>query len=82
MSEVIPDFLTIKEFACLIRVHVNTVRRSIKSGRISAFRIGIGGKSAFRIPSSEINRISVVDLQKIVFKLMDERAAKELKEKL
>jgi len=68
-----PDFLTIKEFALMIRVHPNTVRRSIQKGRISAFRIGEGAHSGFRIPRAEVNRLSVVDLEKIVKKLIDER---------
>ncbi len=60
------DFLTIKEFAILIRVHPNTVRRAIKRGRINAFRIGEGDQSPFRIPRAEINRISLLDLEKII----------------
>lgn len=73
MTEEKPDFLTIKEFALMIRVHPNTVRRSISKGRISAFRIGEGDRSGFRIARSEANRLSVVDLEKIVRRLVEEK---------
>jgi len=73
MTQEPPDFMTIKEFAVLIRVHPNTVRRSIRKGRISAFRIGEGDRSGFRIARSEANRLSVVDLEKIVKRLMQEK---------
>jgi len=69
----VPDFLTIKEFARLIRVHPNTVRRGILRGRISAFRIGESDRSGFRIARSELNRLAVVDLEKIVNRIIDER---------
>lgn len=73
MTNELPDFLTIKEFALLIRVHPNTVRRAIRKGRISAFRIGEGSHSGFRIARAEINRLSFIDLEKIVSRLVDER---------
>jgi len=73
MTEELPDFMTIKEFAVLIRVHPNTVRRSIRKGRINAFRIGEGEKSGFRIARSEVNRLSVIDLEKIVKRLIEEK---------
>jgi excisionase family DNA binding protein len=60
------EFLSVKEFAKLIGVHPNTVRNSIKSGRISAFKVGNGDRSDYRIPRSEINRMACVDLKKII----------------
>ena len=67
------DFLSIKEFAQKLGVHPNTIRRAIKSGRISAFRIGSGEKSIYRISSNEINRLSLIDLEKIIGKMIEER---------
>lgn len=60
----IKDFFTIKEFAAKLRIHPNSVRRSIKSGKIMAFSFGTDKKRTFRIPSSEIERIISSDLKR------------------
>ena len=70
MSEI--DFLSIKEMAVLIRVHVNTIRRAIKIGKISAFRVG-GPHSAYRIPRTEINRLSFEELESVINSLIDKK---------
>jgi len=70
-------YLTILEFAHEISAHPNTVRKMIKSGRISAFKLDGGRKSAYRIARSEITRMAVVDLEKIVNDMVEKR----LKEK-
>ncbi len=57
------DFLSIDEFAALLKIHPNTVRNGIKYGRINAFRVGKGKRSMFRIPKSEIHRMAVFDLK-------------------
>lgn len=65
------EFYSVKEFASKIGVHYNTVIRSIKHGRLNAFRIGFGKKAAFRIPISEIQRIAFCDLEKMVSKIIE-----------
>lgn len=65
------EFLSAKEFASLIRVHYNTVVRAIKKGRINAFRVGEGKKSSYRIPRSEIQRIALMDMEKLINQLID-----------
>ena len=60
------DFYSIKEFASKLGVSSHTIRRSIKSGRIIGFRIGSSERSPFRIPHSEIERIIMIDLRKIL----------------
>jgi len=67
------DFLSIKEFAITIGVHPNTVRRSIKKGRLSAFTLGSGRKKVYRIAKSEINRIALIDLEDIVERIVEKR---------
>ncbi len=70
------DILTIKEFAELIRVHPNSVRNMIKKGRLSCFRIGGGETSAYRIPRTEVQRLSLINLEEIV----DKKVQKKLDE--
>lgn len=55
-------FYTVKEFAKMIKVHPNTVKNSIKSGRILAFKVGIGKRSSYRIAGTEVERMILVDL--------------------
>lgn len=59
------DFFSIKEFASKLGVHPRTIWRAIKNGHIQAFRVGIG-KSVWRIPSSEIQRMALFDLKKVL----------------
>lgn len=66
------EFLTVQEYALLLNIHPNTVRSSIKSGRLNAFKVGSGDKSIWRIPRSEINRMALVDLEKIIEKKIKE----------
>ncbi len=67
-------YYSIKEFAKLLGVHHNTVRRSIKCGRLSAFKIGSGKKAIYRIPHSEIDRIALFDMKEMVEKIIQERS--------
>lgn len=66
-------YFTINEFAKKLRVHSNTIRRAIKKGRINAFKVGMGKKSSYRIPASEINRIALFDLNEMIEKIIEER---------
>jgi len=74
MSE--ETFYTVKEFAKLIRVHPNTVSSGIKKGRIQAFRVGVGMRSDYRIPSTEVSRMSEMDMTKIIERIVDEKLEK------
>ena len=67
------EYLTVKEFAAKLGLHYNTVIRSIRKGRLNAVRIGHGVKSSYRIPVSEINRIALCDLEKLVSKIIEEK---------
>jgi excisionase family DNA binding protein len=67
------DFLSIYEFSQLLNVHHNTVRNMIKSGRLSAFRLNKGKGCAYRIARTEIQRLTLIDLEEIVEKMVEER---------
>jgi len=72
------DILTIKEFAKFSGIHYNTVRKMIKTGRLSAFKIGCGGlTSDYRIPKSEIQRLSIVNLDEVVDDLVEKRISEK-----
>lgn len=71
-SGVNEGYYSIKEFAVKLNVHPNTIRRSIKNGKIAAFQIGIGKKSIYRIAHSELGRIALFDLRKMIQKMLKE----------
>lgn len=71
-NEVMNDeYLSILEFAHLVKVHPNTIRNSIKCGKISAFRVGPGKRSKLRIAKSEIQRLALLDLREVMKKIRD-----------
>jgi excisionase family DNA binding protein len=59
------EFMSIDEFAKLLKVHPNTIRNGIKTGRINAFKVGSTGKSAYRLPRSQIHRLADEERRKI-----------------
>jgi len=53
--------LTVDEFAEKVRMCPQSIRSAIRNGKINAFRPGIGKKSGYRIPESEIERLLVIE---------------------
>jgi len=51
------NFLTLEEFAKRIKMHPGTIRKAIRNGKIFASRPGMGKKSPYRIPESELERL-------------------------
>ena len=66
-------FYSIKEFALKLGVHPNTIRRAIKSKRISAIRMGTPKKPMYRIPYNEIARMAKFDLDEYIDKMVEQR---------
>lgn len=50
-------YYTVKEFANLLKVKPETIRRGIRSGNIIAVRIGDGKTSSLRIPRVQLDRM-------------------------
>lgn len=67
------NIYSIKEFAKIIGVHPNTVRNSLKSGRILGFKVGKGKKSTIRIMESEILRMLSYDMEDVVERIVRKR---------
>lgn len=67
------EFLTVDEFASKMRVHPKTVRSGIKKGHIQACRTGIGPRTSFRIPKTELTRICEVDMMQVIQRLINEK---------
>lgn len=67
------EFLSIKEFANKAKAHPNTIRRAIKKGAITAANIGSGKRKTYRIPSTEMNRIALIDLEEIIQNLVEKK---------
>lgn len=53
-------YYTVKEFAKLTGLHPNTIRKSIKNGKLGAFKIN-ENTSSWRIPVSELDRMVLLD---------------------
>lgn len=56
------EYFTVKEFAEKMKMSPHSVRNSILAGRIFAIRPGIGVKSAYKIPESELDRLQIAEM--------------------
>lgn len=52
------EYYTVKEFAELLKITAETVRKAIRAGNIIAIKPGGGKTSALRIPSIELQRMA------------------------
>lgn len=50
------ELLKVEEISARFRVHPETVRRWIRTGRLKAIRLG-SERAGYRIPASEVERI-------------------------
>ena len=67
------DFYTINEFAEKLSVHPNSVRKAVKSGRISAVRLSGTERAMYRISHSELGRLVAVDIDEMINKEIEKR---------
>lgn len=70
------DFYSINEFAKILGVHPNTIRRSVKNGRIGSLKIGNSDRPFYRIPASEIDRIALFNMEEMIEKIIEKRMEK------
>jgi len=64
---------TVEEFAKIFNIHPQSVRIAIKKGRIHAFRPTSGMRAPYRIMSSEVERIKVIDFGEFVKKIKEDK---------
>ncbi|HEY5236090.1 MAG TPA: excisionase family DNA-binding protein [Rhabdochlamydiaceae bacterium] len=67
------EFYTVMEFAEKLRVHPNTIRKGLKSGRIQAVRTGSGKGAYYRIPDTEVQRLCEMDMTKLIENIVDRK---------
>jgi excisionase family DNA binding protein len=59
------EYYSVTEFSVLMGVHPLTIRSAIRKGRIIAVRVGSGKKSPYRIPHSEIERLTLLSYHEL-----------------
>lgn len=70
------DFYTVEQFARILKLHPNSIRKKIADGKIQAINLGLGRYKIWRIPKAEIERLGVFDLENLINKVVDERTKK------
>ncbi len=56
-TDVTPQLLTVAELAKRLRISRPTAYRLIGSGRLRAYRVGVGGTGAIRVDVRELERL-------------------------
>lgn len=59
-------YYTVEEFARILKIGPQSIRRAIRSGRIQAFRVSIGKKAAYRIADTEFDRIAIMTYEETI----------------
>lgn len=56
-------YLTVKQMAEILNVSTQSIRRSLRSGRLHGIRITGDKKAHYRIPASEIERMHTMSFE-------------------
>lgn len=59
-------YYTVEEFAKILKIGPQSIRRAIRAGRIHGFRVSIGKKAAYRIAETEFDRIALMSYQETI----------------
>ena len=57
-------FYTVSEFAELLRVHPNTIRKMIREKRLHPINVGTGKKKTYSIPEDDLMRLRAEAFEK------------------
>ena len=79
MFEYPEAYISINEFARYMRVHHNTVRRAIRNKKLQAVNVGSGDRKIWRIPISEIHRLTEFDLASMIPGSLNRQLAKAIR---
>lgn len=74
------EYYSIAEFAKILNVHYHTIRRAIISGKLQAIKLGTEKKAFYRIAKSELERMALFDLEKLLDKMAEKIVEKKEKE--
>jgi len=66
------DFYNIVKFALKLGLHPNTIRQYIRSGLISALKLGTEKRTVYRIPHSEFERLARCNMRDVLKKMVKE----------
>lgn len=58
-------FYTVKEFAYMLKVHPISVLKMIKRGQLQVLNVGTDKKKSYRIPITEVQRLTLFELRDI-----------------
>ena len=59
------EYYTVQEFADLFRLNYRHILDAISIGRVRAFKVGVGRRSPYRIPRSEVLRVEVEGMREV-----------------
>lgn len=74
------SYLTVEEFAGILYIHPNTVLNGLKAGYYQGFRTGVGKRSSWRIPSSEVFRVAEFNTQGMIEEMVEAMIEKRLRD--
>lgn len=60
------QYYSVEEFAKILKVNPQSIRRAIRMGRIQALRVMPGKKAPYRIAATELDRMAVMSYEETI----------------